>query len=220
MQALKTTGKPIVFVMCTGSALGIEWEAANIPAILNAWYPGQDAGTAVADVLFGDYNPAGRLPVTFYRNDSDLPPFADYSMSNRTYRYFKGKPLYPFGYGLSYTTFSYQWDQKPRRAYRAGDTIACSVQVSNNGKRDGDEVVQAYIRYPRTGRLPAKELRQFRRINIPRNNSATIDLKIPLSELKKWDAHLNDRTLYPGDYQLILGGNSRDEKLAASFTIK
>ena len=107
MKALKATGKPVVFVMMTGSAIAIPWEAENIPAIINAWYGGQSAGTAIADVLFGDYNPAGRLPVTFYKSDNDLPAFQDYSMENRTYRYFKGEPLYGFGYGLSYTSFMY-----------------------------------------------------------------------------------------------------------------
>src|SRR5690606_36141819 len=104
MKALKATGKPVVFVMMTGSALALPWESENIPAIVNAWYGGQSAGTAIADVLFGDYNPAGRLPVTFYKSVDDLPPFDDYSMANRTYRYFSGEPLYGFGYGLSYTT--------------------------------------------------------------------------------------------------------------------
>jgi beta-glucosidase len=104
--------------MMTGSAIAIPWEAQNVPAIVNAWYGGQSAGTAIADVLFGDYNPAGRLPVTFYKSDSDLPEFGDYTMSNRTYRYFKGKALYPFGYGLSYTTFQYQWNRAPQKTYR------------------------------------------------------------------------------------------------------
>ena len=107
LTALQATGKPVVFVMMTGSALAIPWEAEHIPAILNAWYGGQDAGTAIADVIFGDYNPAGRLPVTFYKSDYDLPSFTDYSMHNRTYRYFTGKPLYGFGYGLSYSNFKY-----------------------------------------------------------------------------------------------------------------
>ena len=107
LKSLKTTGKPLVFVMMTGSALAIPWEDENIPAIINAWYGGQSAGTAIADVLFGDYNPAGRLPVTFYKSDNDLPGFSDYSMTGRTYRYFKGDALYPFGYGLSYTSFTY-----------------------------------------------------------------------------------------------------------------
>jgi len=107
MKALQQTGKPVVFVMMTGSAIAIPWENENIPAIVNAWYGGQSAGTAVADILFGDYNPSGRLPVTFYASDKDLPDFSSYDMSNRTYRYFTGKALYPFGYGLSYSTFTY-----------------------------------------------------------------------------------------------------------------
>ena len=131
MKALKATGKPIVFVMMTGSAISIPWEEENIPGIINAWYGGQAAGTAVADVLFGDYSPAGRLPVTFYRSDSDLPPFDDYSMQNRTYRYFKGDPLYPFGFGLSYTSF----DISNLEIDMTAETVDVTVKLLNSGKR-------------------------------------------------------------------------------------
>ncbi|RYZ48772.1 MAG: glycosyl hydrolase, partial [Chitinophagaceae bacterium] len=141
MKALKATGKPLVFVMMTGSAIATPWESENIPAIVNAWYGGQDAGTALADVLFGDYNPSGRLPLTFYRSDSDLPDFGDYSMQNRTYRYFKGKPLYAFGHGLSYTTYRYSKLVMPATA-KPGGSVSLAVTVSNTGTRDGDEVVQ------------------------------------------------------------------------------
>ncbi|MBD0297483.1 MAG: glycoside hydrolase family 3 C-terminal domain-containing protein, partial [Flavisolibacter sp.] len=144
LKALKTTGKPVVFVMMTGSAIAISWEAENIPAIINAWYGGQDAGTAIADVLFGDYNPAGRLPVTFYKSDNDLKDFNDYSMENRTYRYFKGKPLYGFGYGLSYTTFTYT-DLKLPSSVAKGKNVSVSANVKNTGKMDGEEVVQLYV---------------------------------------------------------------------------
>ena len=147
MKALKSTGKPVVFVMMTGSAIAIPWENENIPAIINAWYGGQSAGTAIADVLFGDYNPAGRLPVTFYKSDNDLPGFSDYSMNNRTYRYFKGEALYPFGYGLSYTTFKYDMLKVPATV-ATDKNVTVSARVTNTGKMDGEEVVQLYISHP------------------------------------------------------------------------
>jgi beta-glucosidase len=137
MKTLKATGKPVVFIMMTGSAIAIPWENENIPAIINAWYGGQSAGTAIADVLFGDYNPAGRLPITFYKSDNDLPGFSDYSMNNRTYRYFKGEALYPFGYGLSYTTFKYDMLKAPETV-AAGKNVTVSARVMNTGKMDGE----------------------------------------------------------------------------------
>lgn len=164
MKTLQSTGKPVVFVMMTGSALAIPWEAANIPAIVNAWYGGQAAGTAVADVLFGDYNPAGRLPVTFYKSDKDLPDFTNYSMNNRTYRYFKGTPLYRFGYGLSYTTFKYQHLTIPS-VIKRGKAMKLSVTVKNTGQVAGDEVVQIYVTHNHTHiKVPLKALKGFTRI--------------------------------------------------------
>ena len=136
MKALKATGKPVVFVMMTGSALAIPWEAENIPGIINAWYGGQAAGTAVADVLFGDYSPAGRLPVTFYKSDQDLPPFEDYSMQNRTYRYFKGEALYPFGFGLSYTKFNYHNLKVSKKVVAKNESVNVEVTVTNSGQSD------------------------------------------------------------------------------------
>ena len=156
-----------------------------LPAIINAWYGGQAGGQAVADVLFGDYNPSGRLPVTIYRNDSDLPPFQDYSMENRTYRYFKGKALYPFGYGLSYTDFAYEWKNEPQNSYTTNDTISFSVEIKNIGKAGGDEVVQAYIQYPEGNKLPLKELRDFKRVNLSENQSEILLMKIPVADLKR-----------------------------------
>lgn len=144
LRALKATGKPVVFVMMTGSAIAAPWEAANLPAIVNAWYGGQSAGTAIADVLFGDYNPAGRLPVTFYASDSDLPSFTDYTMNNRTYRYFKGKPLYGFGYGLSYSNFEYSQLRVPATVNKNGKLVV-HVKVTNTSHRDGEEVSELYI---------------------------------------------------------------------------
>lgn len=166
MKALKATGKPVVFVMMTGSAVALPWESENIPAIINAWYAGQSAGTAIADILFGDYNPAGRLPVTFYKGDKDLPPFDDYSMENRTYRYFNGEPLYGFGYGLSYTTFKYDQLNLPVEN-NVHDSLNISVRVTNSGKMDGDEVVQLYLTHQNPDyKAPLRALKGFQRIHL------------------------------------------------------
>ena len=140
----------------TGSAVAIPWEDQNIPGIINAWYGGQSAGTAVADVLFGDYNPAGRLPVTFYRNDSDLPPFSAYDMTGRTYRYFQGEALYPFGYGLSFTTFEYS-DLAVTENVTKNNMVKVSFRVRNTGPVDGEEVIQLYVSHPGVqGRAPLR----------------------------------------------------------------
>src|SRR6476659_6433825 len=166
LKSLKSTGKPVVFVMMTGSAIAIPWENENIPAIINAWYGGQSAGTAIADVLFGDYNPAGRLPVTFYKSDNDLPGFSDYSMKGRTYRYFKGEALYPFGYGLSYTRFSYGKAKVSRPKLAAAGSVSVSAEVTNTGAMDGDEVVQLYLSHPGKAGAPVRALQGFQRIHL------------------------------------------------------
>lgn len=184
MQALHNTGKPVVFVMQTGSALAVKWEAENIPAIVNAWYGGQSAGDAVADVLFGDYNPAGRLPVTFYRSDADLPPYEDYSMEGRTYRYFEKEALYPFGFGLSYSSFGYSNLRLPDEV-RAGEPVEVSVNVRNTGKRDGEEVVQLYLTHPSsTRRVPRCALKGFRRISLKKGERKTLHFTLPAEALQ------------------------------------
>lgn len=184
MQALHNTGKPVVFVMQTGSALAVKWEAENIPAIVNAWYGGQSAGDAVADVLFGDYNPAGRLPVTFYRSDADLPPYEDYSMEGRTYRYFEKEALYPFGFGLSYSSFGYSNLRLPDEV-RAGEPVEVSVDVRNTGKRDGEEVVQLYLTHPSsTRRVPRCALKGFRRISLKKGERKTLHFTLPAEALQ------------------------------------
>jgi beta-glucosidase len=191
MKKLKSTGKPVVFVMMTGSAIAIPWENENIPAIINAWYGGQAAGTAIADVLFGDYNPAGRLPVTFYKSDSDLPGFSDYSMNNRTYRYFKGEALYPFGYGLSYTTFKYdKLAIEPGKLNKKGLTI--TARVTNTGKVDGEEVAQLYISHPakNANKAPIRALKGFQRISLKAGES-----KILRFELTPEQASLVDESV-------------------------
>ena len=175
MKALKATGKPVVFVMMTGSAIAIPWEAENIPGIINAWYGGQAAGTAVADVLFGDYSPSGRLPVTFYKSDSDLPPFDDYSMQNRTYRYFKGEALYPFGFGLNYTKFTYSNLKLSKKAITKNESVDAEVTVTNSGKTTSDEVVQLYLTHLNAKMdAPLYSLKGFKRIHLAPGTSEKV----------------------------------------------
>ncbi|MGN6531801.1 MAG: glycoside hydrolase family 3 C-terminal domain-containing protein, partial [Ginsengibacter sp.] len=179
LKALKATGKPVVFVMMTGSAIAIPWEEENIPSILNAWYGGEAAGTAVADVLFGDYSPSGRLPVTFYKSDSDLPPFDDYSMKNRTYRYFEGEALYPFGFGLSYTNFTFTNLHLSKTKIKKNDSINAEVTVTNSGKVKSDEVVQLYLTHlPAGENIPLYSLKGFKRISLAPGASEKVKFTI------------------------------------------
>jgi beta-glucosidase len=221
MKALKATGKPLVFVMMTGSAIATPWESQNVNAILNAWYGGEFAGRAAADILFGAYNPSGRLPVTFYASDRDLPDFENYDMNSRTYRYFAGKALYPFGYGLSYTNFEYEWTDAPKPSYTDRETIECTLRITNTGGRTGDEVAQIYLKYPQTGtRLPLKELRSFARKTILAGQSEPLAVSIPIASLAKWSVADNRFVVPKGSYTLYAGGHSEDETLAVTFDIE
>jgi beta-glucosidase len=187
MKALQASGKPVIFVMMTGSAIAIPNEAANLPAIVNAWYGGQSAGEAIADVLFGDYNPAGRLPVTFYKSDADLPDFNDYSMANRTYRYFKGEPLYPFGYGLSYTNFRYDQLKLPA-TIPIGKKISVSLSVTNAGSMDGEEVVQLYVANNQSsGTAPIRALKGFKRVLLKAGETKLVQFQLTPADLSVVD---------------------------------
>ncbi len=204
MRALKATGKPVVFVNMSGGAMGFEWEAANIPAIIQAWYGGQAGGQAIADVLFGDYNPAGRLPVTFYKNVNDLPDFEDYSMDNRTYRYFKGKPLYPFGHGLSYTTFAYS--NIKVGAVTSGGTREVTLNVTNTGNRAGDEVVQLYVSN-KSGVVKSliRALKGFQRISLQPKEQKVIRFFLSTKDLSYIDA-AGKMIPYNGLVEINVGG--------------
>lgn len=211
LKALKNTGKPVVFVMMTGSAIAIPWEAENLPAIVNAWYGGQSAGTAIADVLFGDYNPAGRLPVTFYKSDNDLPKFEDYSMNNRTYRYFTGKPLYAFGFGLSYTTFKYDNLVVPAVIGKSKKLLV-SVKVTNTGKMGGEEVSQLYLSHLNAKiKVPVRALKGFDRLYLKAGESKTIKFELSAQDLSLIDG--KGHMISPaGKIKISVGGSQPDEK--------
>lgn len=184
IKELKKTGRPIILVNMSGSVMSFEWESQNVDAIIQAWYGGQAAGDAITDILFGDYNPAGRMPITTYMNDNDLPPFEDYSMQNRTYRYFKGDVRYPFGYGLSYTRFSYE--VLPHDSIiETGKEYKIQVKVTNTGDRDGDEVVQLYVRHSNdnTRPIPICSLKGFDRIHLKKGESRIVSFILTPEEL-------------------------------------
>ncbi|MFT4094000.1 MAG: glycoside hydrolase family 3 C-terminal domain-containing protein [Niabella sp.] len=207
MKALQKTGKPVVFVMMTGSAIATPWESENVPAIVNAWYGGQSAGTAIADVLFGDYNPAGRLPVTFYKSDADLPPFEDYSMAHRTYRYFTGTPLYPFGYGLSFTNFNYS-NLKIPDSVKTETVIPVSVTVTNTGSYDGEEVAELYISYQDASlHAPKRALKGFQRIALKRGESKLVKFFLDAETLAIPNA--NGQMIHPKGKLLISAGGGQ-----------
>ncbi|MDR3712248.1 MAG: glycoside hydrolase family 3 N-terminal domain-containing protein [Puia sp.] len=213
-------GKPLVVVVTAGSAVDISPIEPYADAIILAWYPGEQGGNALADILLGKTSPSGHLPVTFYRSPGDLPDYKNYGMAGRTYRYYAGPVQYPFGYGLSYTRFGYSWKQPLKGSYAGKDTLSFSIEVSNEGKIDGDDVVQAYIQYPGIERMPVRELKAFRRVSVAAGGSREVNFSIPVSELQKWDLGKNGWRLYSGHYRIILGSHSRDEKIAADFSLR
>ena len=208
-----------VVVLVAGSSLAINWIDENIPAIIDAWYPGEQGGNAVAEALFGDYNPGGRLPLTFYRSMDDLPAFDDYSLTGgpgRTYQYFTGKPLYEFGYGLSYTTFRYS----RLNTQVTDDEVRVSFDIANTGRRDGDEVAQVYVHYPETGTyMPIKQLRGFERVTIARGKKQTVNITIPRDELRYWDEHAGRFVTPSGTYDIMVGSSSERIHLQTTITL-
>ena len=205
IKAISDAGKKVIFVNCSGSAIALVPETSTCQAIMQAWYPGERGGDAVADVLFGDYNPSGKLPVTFYRSVDDLPDFLDYTMKNRTYRYFTGKPLWNFGYGLSYTSFSFG---KP--SYKNGKI---TVDVSNTGKLDGDEIVQVYLRHTKDNDGPIKSLRGFKRVSIKAGETKRVEIDMPKENFETWDASTNTMRVIGGEYDIMVGNSSIDADL-------
>ena len=221
LQALQGTGRPVIFVNCSGSAIAMPWEAEHLPAILQAWYPGQAGGTAVAEVLFGDCNPSGRLPVTVYRSTKDLPPFEDYAMAGRTYRFFSGQPLFPFGHGRSYTEFHYGPVRLTGGEVRADGTIRLSLDITNTGAHDGDEVVQVYVRRtaPMDPQLPRQQLCAFQRVTVPHGQNATVEFTIPAATLRHWDTQAKAYVVDTGEYELQIGASSADIRQTSMLSI-
>lgn len=211
LERISALGKPVVLVLMSGSAVAINWAQSNVPAIIQAWYPGQAGGAAIADVLFGDYNPAGRLPVTFYQSEKDIPAFDDYKMRGRTYRYFTGKPLYPFGHGLSYTTFQYGAASANRPSARLRDTVTISVPVTNSGARAGDEVVQLYARHvdSKVDRA-ARDLRGFKRVSLAPKQRMMVQFRVPVSSLRYWDSSKHAWVLESDRVEFEVGASSAD----------
>ena len=220
MKALrKGNSKPIIAVITAGSDVDVSSIEPYADAIIYAWYPGQEGGNALADILFGKVSPAGRLPVSFYESLANVPNYSDYNMKGRTYRYFNGIVQYPFGFGLSYTSFNYSWQQQPSNIKSLKDTFAFSIQIKNTGAMDGDEVVQAYIQYPNLDRMPIKELKAFKRVSVEKGAVQTVQLKIPVQELQKWDLKENRWKLYPGDYTILIGSSSQDIRLKSTVKV-
>jgi beta-glucosidase len=216
LKALAATGKPLIVVLQNGSALAIDWAAEHAGAILEAWYPGEEGGTAIAETLAGDTNPAGRLPLTFYASLDQLPPFADYSMKNRTYRYFNGKPLYSFGYGLSYTAFTYS-DLKVPQQVQAGDPVQVEAEVRNTGSAPGDEVVELYLTQPSGFETPLRELAGFTRVHLDAGTHAHIGLTLNPRSLGQVDEKGN-RVILPGDYSISIGGAQPGDSASGQTT--
>jgi len=222
VQAVAATGKPLVVVLMNGSALGVNWEKAHANAILEAWYSGEEGGTAIAETLSGKNNPAGRLPVTFYKDVHQLPNFEDYSMQGRTYRYFEGEPLWPFGYGLSYTTFSYANLTLPGAPINAGDPLNASVTVTNTGKLAGDEVVELYLKFPNVAGAPIRALRGFQRVHLEPGASQTVAFHLNPRDLSMV-TEIGDIVVPEGKYTLSVGGRQPGTgapTVSADFEVK
>ena len=221
LEALQATGKPVVFVNCSGSAIAMPWAAAHIPAILQAWYPGGQGGAAVADVLFGDYNPAGRLPITLYEKTADLPDFSDYRMANRTYRYFTGKALFSFGFGLSYTAFDYLPLTPPAATLGPKDTWHLVVPVKNSGDRDGEEVVQVYLRHLDSPvPQPIRSLIAFKRVPVAKGETVHVAFEIPVEWFHYWSVEKKAYVVDPGSYEIEVGAASSDIRQTCRVTVR
>jgi beta-glucosidase len=218
IQEIFNVNPRTVVVLVAGSSLAIGWINDHIPAIVEAWYPGEQGGNAVAEVLFGDYNPAGRLPLTFYNSLNDLPAFDNYDITNgRTYQYFKGKPLYPFGYGLSYSGFSY----RNLNIQDLGAKVKVSFQLKNSGKVDGDEVAQVYVRFPEMNiPIPVKQLKGFKRVNVNLREIKTVEIEIDKAQLRYWDENQSKFVTPKGTYTIMVGASSEDIRLTKTLNMQ
>lgn len=217
VRAMRTTGKPVVMVNCSGSAIGFESVESSYDALIQAWYGGQGGSQALADIIFGDYNPSGKLPVTFYSSTAQLPDFEDYNMEGRTYRYFRDTPLYAFGYGLSYTTFNYGEAKLSKSKIKAGDKVNITVPVTNTGAKDGCEVVQIYVKSLDNPEAPIKALKGFKKVKITAGSTAKVKITLKSDAFEYYDASVDDLSVRSGKYQILYGSSSKEEDLQALY---
>ncbi|MBR0533629.1 MAG: glycoside hydrolase family 3 C-terminal domain-containing protein [Bacteroidales bacterium] len=215
VRAMHATGKPVVFVNCSGSAIAFASVEGQYDALLQAWYPGQGGSKALAEVIFGDYNPSGKLPVTFYASTNDLPDFLDYSMDNRTYKYFRGKPQYAFGYGLSYTTFEYGKAKISKSSMKKDGKVTITVPVKNTGKMEGAETVQVYVQALDKADAPIKALQGFEKLTIAPGATKKASITLDGEAFSFYDEAVDGLSVYPGQYRILYGSSSRDEDLQA-----
>ena len=221
VQAMHKTGKPVVFVNCSGSAIAFGSVEGQYDALLQAWYPGQGGAKALAEVLFGDYNPGGKLPVTFYRSNDDLPDFLDYSMKNRTYRYFTGQPQYAFGYGLSYTTFTTGQGKLSAKSMKKNGKVTVTVPVTNTGKREGTETVQVYVKRLGDEGAPIKALKGFQKLSLNPGETKTATISLDGEAFEYYDEAIDELSVKPGQYKILYGTSSLDKDLKSfDFTVK
>jgi beta-glucosidase len=222
LKAVKAAGKPLIVVLMNGSALSVNWAAANANAILDAWYSGEEGGAAIGETISGDNNPAGRLPVTFYTGVDQLPDFSDYNMKGRTYRYFDGTPLYAFGYGLSYSKFQYSGIKASTATLNAGDPLGVDVDVKNAGTRAGDEVVELYLTFPRIPGVPNIALRGFKRVHLDAGATQHVHFDLTPRDLSFVNEN-GDRVVAAGTYVINVGGTQPTTKSTtapAIYTVK
>jgi beta-glucosidase len=213
LQALKAAGKKIIFINCSGSAIGLVPETESCDAILQAWYGGESGGQAVADVLFGDYNPSGKLPITFYKDTTQLPGFEDYSMKGRTYRHMTSEPLFHFGYGLSYTNFIIGSAQLNKVQIAKDDAAELTIPVTNSGKRNGTEIIQVYVKKVGDTTGPIKTLRGFKRTNVAVGKTANAVISLPYSAFEFYDEKALQMAVIPGEYEILYGTSSAAQDL-------
>ena len=215
LRAMHATGRPVVFVNCSGSAIAFGSVEGQYDALLQAWYAGQGGAKALAEVLFGDYNPGGKLPVTFYRSNDDLPDFLDYSMKNRTYRYFTGKPQYAFGYGLSYTSFTVGKGKLSSTSMRKDEKVTLTVPVKNTGKREGTETIQVYVKALDDAGAPIKALKGFQKVLLKAGEKGTVKITLDGEAFEYYDERIDELATKAGRYQILYGTSSLDKDLQA-----
>ena len=221
LKAMRETGRPIVMVNCSGSPIAFASVQDSYDALIQAWYPGQGGAQALSEVLFGDYNPSGKLPVTFYASNDDLPDFLDYNMENRTYRYFRGTPLYAFGYGMSYTTFQYGKGKLSKSSMKVDGKVTLTVPVTNTGKREGEEIVQVYVKALDYPEAPIKSLKGFTKLKLAPGETRKATITLDGEAFEYYDPSIDELSTRPGRYQILYGSSSLDKDLQnLSFIVK